>query len=480
MAGILYLCLSGVKPDIFPVLLLIMMTDGFMRRRTSQRYLRLQRLDDPVLVMLRRILYSDSPFVDRKNRLKMIHRFGMSFFLLNALMHPGVRLNCPINLFFLHAIDRVKRGFLSPPQQIQSALCMLSNPFFQTPPFQLSFSIEGFADRDDQLRLNLMKFLLLSIPSDFAGLPEFLALVRHLMLTDNPLWNNLLDVYICYSLDQQKMDEDEECLPAAMHELSAALESSIQSQVFDDFARLFQPDSVPNDCESFLEVIERFLSCMIENLSILPGIFVESDMIHFSMRDHKLSQEGIEFSEEIMRKLQWIHSLNIPEVLMELLHDSNFNDSNECLFYRGFELLLKLFKMIQESNGVIFTYIHACILVQTSAESDERRRIMACRNLFTVVFDVNDESPESKRYDTCICGVYSFLKLEDRDNLEQFLVECLLEPNFFQIVEALLKCFDEYDLEENAVDFMNNPGFFRIVEIFRKFIHERKSTWFRV
>jgi hypothetical protein len=300
------------------------------------------------------------------------------------------------------------------------------------------------------------------------------------MLTDNPLWNNLLDVYICYSLDQQKMDEDEGCLPAAMCELSAALESSRQSQVFDDFARLFQPDSVPNDRDSFLEVIKRFLSCMIENLSILPGIFVESDMIHFSRKDYQLSQEGIALSREIMRKLQWVHSLIIPEDLMELLHDSNFNDSDECLFYRGFELLLELFKMIQESNGVIFTYIHAYILIQTSAESDERRRIMACRDLFTVVTsDVNDESLDSKRYDTCICGVYSFLKHENRDLIEEFLLKCLLEPNFLQIVEGLLQCFDDSDLEDFAIDFMNNPELVRIVEIFREFIHERQSTWFR-
>lgn len=468
----LWLASSGMPFNIFSIFLLIMMTDGFMRRRTSQWHLRPQRLDDPVLVILQRMLYSEFPFVDQKNRQKMLSRFGMSFFLLSALMHPG-------GSFFLHAINRVKRGFLSPPQQIQSALSMLSNPFFQSPPFQLTFSIKGFEDWDGQVRLKVMMYLLGSLPQDFI-LWEFLVIVRHLMLTKNPLWKSLVNVYICNSLDHNKWVSDEDCCPSALLELSTVLAEYSKSEVYHDFARLFQPEeSVPNDRDSFIAVIEFFLECMINNLSNFPGIFVESVMIHFSWRDHQLSQEGIALSREIMQKLRWVHSLIIPEGLMELLHDINFSDSDMSMVYRGFEFLLRFLQMIQESNSIIYTYIHAYILLQTSEEPENIAQFKAIRDLFKfVTFNVNNESPDSKVYTRYSSGVYSFLKQEeeDVDMPEEFLINCLLEPNFLITLEELLQCQNDSELESFAKVFMNNPDF---VELFERYINENPCTWSR-
>jgi hypothetical protein len=400
---------------------------------------------------------------------------------MNALMRPGVRLNCPVNRFFFQAFDRVKRGFLSPPQQIQRAITVLSNPFFQTPPFTLSFSIEEFSDWNDQLMFNLMKFLLLSIPADFAGLPEFLALVRQLMLTDNHFWESLYVVFIYHYFDQSNDDEDEERCLDALQKLLTDIESSPDSEDLQEFARLFQPAEhgqvlVPNDRDSFLQVIERFVTTMIDSLPSLPGICFENNVIDFSQR-HELSAEGIVLSARTMEKLRLVHSLKISEDLINILSDMNFKDSPECLVYRGFELLLSLLKLIQESNGVIYTYIHACILIQTSTEPYKIRELCALRNLFTTVtFQLNDESSESTRYDNKQCRLHRYLLRKDRDEFEEFLLECLFQPDFLQNLEELLQCSDESDLEDFAAIFMNNP---ELVRLLRKYIQENPKTWCR-
>ena len=160
----LWLASSSVPLDIFPLLFLAMMMNRFLGRSNYwSQYLQPQRQDDRVLVMLQGMLYSDSPFVEPVFRLILMPRFGITIFLMNALMRPGVRLNCPVNQFFFQAFDRVKRCFLSPPDQIGRAITMLSSPFFQTPPFHLSFSIDGFSDWCAPFRFIIMDFLLLSI-----------------------------------------------------------------------------------------------------------------------------------------------------------------------------------------------------------------------------------------------------------------------------------------------------------------------------
>ena len=477
------LALSGVQTDILPYLILAMMMNRFLgRSKYWGGYLQPQRPDDQVLVMLRMMLYSECPFVDPEFRLKFTSRFGMTIFLMNALMRPGVLMHYSVNQLFFQAIDRVKRGcFLSPPQQIVSALTILSNPFFQTPPFKLSFSIEGFPELDDELRLNLMKFLLLSIPADFAGLPEFLALVRHLMLTDNPFWESLEFVFIYHSLDKSNYYDDVRQCPQYFQNLLNTIESSPDSEYLQEFARLFDhvkhgKELLRNDCKSFLQVFEQFVTCMFQSLSKLPGICFEKDIhkIHVSQR-HELSEEGIVLSQRIMDKLRLVHSLNIHGFLIELLSVMNFEDSSECLVYRAFELLLNLLKLIQESNGVIYTYIHACILIQTSTEPHKKRELCALRDLFTIVtFSLNDERPETTRYDRKSLLYCSYLLKKEQSDLEKFLIECLLEPDFLKTLNDLLQCSDESDLEDFAQSFMKNLG---LVRLFRRYIQENPKTW---
>ena len=480
----LWLASSGVPEGILAQLFLAIMMNRFLgRSRYWGRYLQPRRQGDPVFEMLMKMVYSEFPFVNPEFRLRLMSRFGLTIFLVKSLMRPGVKLNCLVNLSFFQAIDRVKRGFLSPPQQIVSALTILSKPFFQIPLFELSFSIEGFSDWDDQLRLNLMKFLLLSIPSDFAGLPDFLALVRHLMLTDNPFWESLMLVFIYDSLDKYITfdDGDERYFPKAFQDLLTNIKSSPDSEGLKNFERLFQPEEhgqvlVPNDRDSFLKVVERFITDMFNILPSLPGVRFENNVIKFWQR-HKLSEEGIVLSARIMDKLRIVHPLNISGILMELLSDMNFEDSSECLVYRGFELLLNLLKLIQESNGVIYAYIHACILIQTLTDPHKIRELCALRDLFTsVTFMVNDENSESTRYD-CYANVYChYLLKKDQYDLEKFLIECLLEPDFFKTLEELLLCNDKFDLEVFAKSFMKNSV---LVRLFKKYIQEKSITWCR-
>ena len=484
----LWLASSGVKSDIFPFLFLDMMINRFLRRSNYwSRYLQPQRQDDQVLVMLRGMLYSDSPFVEPVFRLRLMSRFGITIFLMNALMRPGVKLNCPVNRFFFQAFDRVKRCFLSPPDQIRRAITMLSNPFFQTPPFHLSFSIDGFSDWNAQFRFNIMDFLLLSIPADFAGLSEFLALVRDLIIAENPFWKSLRDVFIYHSLDQSKDDDDENdderYCPDALQKLLTDIESSRDSKDLQEFARLFQHAEhvqvlVPNDLDPFLQVIERFLTYMIEILPFLPGIRFEDDVINFLPRT-QLSAEGIVLSAMIRDKLKWVHSLKISQDLIKIIHNKNLEDSDydkdERLVYRGFDLLLNLLKLIQESNGVIYTYIHACILIQTSTEPHKKRDLCALRDLFTIVtFSLNDERPETTRYDRKSLLYCSYLLKKEQSDLEKFLIECLLEPDFLKTLNDLLQCSDESDLEDFAQSFMKNLG---LVRLFRRYIQENPKTW---
>ena len=479
----LWLASSGVRSDILPYLILAVMMNRFLRRSLYwSRYLQPQRQDDRVLVMLQRMLYSESPFVDPEFRLRLMTRFGMAIFLMNGLMRPGVRVGFPVNRYLPHAFDRMKRrGFLSPPQQIQRAIAVFSNPSFQTWPFEISFSIEGFLDWDDQFRLSIVKMLLLSIPADFAKLPEFLALVRHLIVAENPFWNALVDVYnsdYLHRSDDLELQELLQC-PDDLQKLLTMIKSSPDSEDLQNFVRLFQPAEhgqvlVPNDRDSFLQVIEQFMSCMIKTLPSLPGMHRDKDMIYLRS-NQKLSPEGIQVSHRIMERLRRVHSLEISENLTELLFAINLEDSPKCLVYRAFELLLNLLKLIQESNGVIYTYMHACILIQTSTKPTEE--LCALRDLFTTVtFCLDGESSESIRYDyQTFCGRRFFLREydDDRYKSEKFLLECLLQPDFLQTLKGLLQCSNKSNLDDFAAIFMKN---LELVTLFRRYIQEELRT----
>jgi len=474
-----WLASSSVPEGILAQLFLAMMMNRFLgRSKYWGRYLQPRRQGDPVFEMLMKMVYSEFPFVNSEFRLRLMSWFGLTIFLVNSLMLPGVRLNCPVNLSFFQTIDRVKRGFLSPPHQIERALAMLSYPFFQTPPFHLRFSIEGFFDWDDQLKLNLMKYLLLSIPAHFNGLPEFLVLVRQLILTENPFWERLVDVFIFYYLDNLDQDKDEETCPSALQYLLTDIESSSGSQDLHEFARLFKPAGngqvlVPDDRDSFLQVIEQFVTCMIQNLPSLPGIRFEDNMIVFSPRT-QLSPEGLALSARIRQILRKVHSLKISENLINLLSNKNFKDSDECLAYRGFEILLKMLQLIQKSNGSIYTLIHAHILGQTSARPDERRELCAMQDLFNLVhvFVIDNGDDDFEKYINITFSMHSYLYAGD--DIIPFLMAFLLSPNFLQTLEDLLLCGDDSDLENFAQNFMENSEF---VELFVRYIHEKKKTW---
>jgi hypothetical protein len=474
----LLLALSGVPRDILPLLFLTMMMNRFLKRQ-KLRWI-VQQPDDPVLIMLRRILYSDHPFVDHHFRMMLIQRFGMSFFLLDALMCPGMRIGAnssSVHVFFLQGIDRVKRRISSQPQQIERVFTMLSNPFFQTPPFHLSFSIKRFSDWDQQLRFNLMKFLLLSVRENFDGLPEFLVLVRQLMITENPFWIGLVDVFISNYFDNRDQFDDlpENC-PLALQKLLTDIESSSGSNDLLKFEGLFQPTgSVPNDRNSFLQVFEQFVTCMIQILPSLPGIRFENDVIIFSPIT-KLSLEGLALSARIRQILGKIHSLSISEKLINLLTNKNYEDSTECLAYRGFEILLTMLKLIQNSNGAIYTFIHHHILIETSAQPDERRKLCAIQDLFNIVrnFVIDNGEDDFEKYMNLTFSMHSYL--HSGDDIIPFLMDFLLSKNFLQTLEVLLLCSDYSELEVFAKNFMNNSEF---VVLFRRYIQENPKTWCR-
>lgn len=478
----LRLASSGVNPGIFPKLIFGVMMNSFLRGSPYfRRYLQPHRQDDLVLEMLMRMIYSDSHFVDPEFCLLLMSQFGLTVFLMNALMRPDGIVDPPVNRFVFYGIDRVKRWFPAPPLQIDRAIAMLSNPFFQTPPFHLNFSMEGFLNWDKPFMFYLMQDILRSIPSDFAGLPEFLVIVRQLMLTENCFWKNLVDLFISfYRFDGINCDEE-----VAFQNLLEQIKSSCGSPDFLEFARLFQPAKpgqvlVPNDFDSFRQVIERFVTFMFQNLQSLPGIQFENDVLNFSPRT-QLSLEGHALSAKIWQILRMIHSLKIPEELINRLRDKNFEDSEQCIayrvVYRGFEILLSMLKLIQESNGVIYTYIHAFILIQTSTEPHKIPGLCALRDLFTTVtFLVDDENSDSSKYDDKACMLYCYLLRENRDDFEIFLLKCLLQPDFLQTLEVLLLCLDDFDLEDFADDFMNNSEF---VELFRRYIQENPKTWCR-
>lgn len=477
----LWLASSGVNPGIFPYLLFAVMMNRFFRRRLYFRgYLPPQRQGDLVLEMLMRMIYSDSHFVDPEFRLRLVSKFGLTIFLMNALILPGVMKNQVKGLFF-YGLDRVKRRISSQPQQIERAIAMLSNPFFQTPLFHLSFSIEGFSDWDKQLRFNLMKFLLLSIPADFDGLPDFLVLVRQLMITENPFWIGLVGVFIWNYFDNRdKFDDLPENCPLALQKLLTDIESSSGSKVLEEFEGLFQPTKpIPNDRDSFLQVIEEFVTCMTQILPSLPGIRFENDVITFSPRLRPITQLSPEgrhtLSAKIRQILRKIHSLSISEKLINLLSIKNYEDSTECLAYRGFEILLTMLKLIQNSNGAIYTFVHYHILIKTSARQDERRKLCAIRDLFNLVRNLLDTRDDDfEKYMTLAFSMHSYL--HSGDDIIPFLMDFLLSPNFLQTLEVLLPCSDYSELEVFAKNFMVNSEF---VVLFRRHIQEKPKTWCR-
>lgn len=484
----LWLASSGVHSGIFPNLILAVMMNRFLRRSPYfRRYLQPQRQDDLVLEMLMRMIYSDSHFVDPEFRLLLMSQFGLTIFLMNALMRPDGIVNPPVNRFVFYGIDRVKRWFPSPPAQIERAIAMLSNPFFKTPPFQLSFSMEGFVNWDSSFKLYLMMDLLRSIPSDFDGLPEFLVLVRQLILTKNRFWKDCVILFI--SLDRfDGINCDEE---TAFQNILEQIKSSYGSPDLLEFARLFQPAEpgqvlVPNDFDSFRQVIERFVTCMFQNLPSLPGIRFENEVLNFSPRT-QLSPEGHALSARIWHILRMIHSLRISDQLIDRLKDKNFEDSGQCasyrVVYRGFELLLKMLQLIQKSNGAIYTLLHEFILIQTSARPDERLELCAMLKLSNLVYDaIYDSNGEGdfEEYNLIRWSIHSYLHSgdedsHDNDKIISFLMEYLTHNDFLRTLECFMMCHDEDDLEEFAQTFMTNS---ELVKLFDRHIQKKPKTWF--
>jgi hypothetical protein len=484
----LWLASSGVQPGIFSNLIFAVMMNRFLRGSPYfRRYLQPQRQDDPVLEMLMRMIYSDSHFVDHEFRLRLISQFGLTIFLMNALMRPDGMVVRPINRFVFYGIDRVKRWFPAPPAQIERAIAMLSNPFFQTPPFHLSFSMEGFVEWDSTFKLYLMMDLLRSIPSDFAGLPESLVIVRQLILTENRFWMGLVDVFISlHSSDGINCDEE-----PFFQLLLEQIKSSCGSPDFLEFARLFQTAEpgqviVPNDFVSFRQVIERFVTRMFQNLPSLPGIRFKNEVLNFSPRT-QLSTEGHALSARIWQILRMIHSLTISEQLIDRLRDKNFEDSEQWasyrVVYRGFELLLKMLQLIQNSNGAVYTMLHEIILIQTSARPDERLELCAMLKLSNLVYDAIYDSNgqgDFEIYNLIRWSIHSYLHSgnedsDDNEKIMSFLMEYLTHNDFLRTLECLLMCHDDDDLEEFAHTFTDNS---ELVKLFDRYIQKKPKSWF--
>jgi hypothetical protein len=454
-----------------------------------RRYLQPQRQDDPVLEMLMRMIYSDSHFVDLEFRLRLMSQFGLTIFLVDALMRPDGMLNFPVNRFVFYGIDRVKRWFPAPPLQIEGAIAMLSNPFFQTPPFQLSFSMEGFVEWDSTFKYFLMMGLLRSIPSDFDGLPEFLVLVRQLMLTENHYWKKLVELFISFhNFDGINCDEE-----PSFQLFLEQVKTSSDSPDFQEFARLFQPAEphfqiVSQEVMvfSFRQVIEQFVTCMFQNLPLLPGIRFENEVLNFSPRT-QLSPEGHALSARIWQILRMIHSFSISDQLISLLRDRNFKDSKQDdkqrVIYRGFELLLKMLRLIQKSNGAVFNLLHKIILIETSARPDEKLELCAMLNLSNLVYDAIIDSKgegDFEDYNLIRWSIHSYLLQSDDESSSSdnkkiitFLMESLTNNDFLKSLECLLTCHDGVDLEKFSQTFMYNS----LVELFKRHIQRGPRTW---
>ena len=482
------LALSGVPSDILPKLILAMMVNSFLMNKPNfSKFLQPQRQGDLVLEMLMRMLYSDFPFIGTKLRLRLMSQFGLTIFLVHALMRPGF-MEHKVTHFVFYGINRVKRSIPSPPAQIKSAITLLSNPIFKSPPFHLSFSIDGFSNWDDQLRFNLMIYFLRSIPSDFDELPENLALLRELIVADNPFWKNLVDIFLGHYFDNRFGIST--CCQAALNNMKDAIELAHDSEDLKKFARLFQHGndqevSFLNDLglDSYLQVIERFITCMLESLPTLPAIRFENRLVYFSPIT-QLSSEGRRLSERIRQILKEIHSLKNfchCDNLINFLNDKNFEDNDQCLayrvVYRGFEILLRMILLLQESNGAIYTLIHAHIMIQTSTQPDERRQLCAMLSLSNIARTFLIESDEDDDFEVFSCVTYrnrSYLHSADEDEIIPFLMDFLLDQNSLQFLKNLLLCGNDHDLEEFAKNFMNNQKLF---ELFLRNIQGNPKTW---
>lgn len=272
------------------------------------------------------------------------------------------------------------------------------------------------------------------------------------------------------------------------------IESSSDSKDLREFARLFQHAGqeqvlVPTDLDSFLEVIERFISCMFQSLPTLPAIrFEENSLVCFSPIT-QLSSEGRKLSERIRQILKHIHSLKEfcqefcrCEDLISSLNEKNLEDNDQWrpyrVVYRGFEILLRMIQMIQESNGAIYTLINEHIMIQTSTRPEERRQLYAMMDLSNIIrtFLIENDEGDFDFFACVTCRNRSYLHLADEGKIIPFLLECLLYPDFLQTLENLLLCGDDHDLEEFAKSFMNNP---KLVGLFREYIQENKKTWCR-
>ena len=473
----LWLALSGIPPDVIPSLLLMMKANR-------------QQTDDPVLEMLQRMLYSQFGFITCPSRLKMLVRCQISTYLMHALLQPGLKVGVThrqTKRLVGCMIQQVKKKFSSPSHYIVRTMQILSKPSFQLPVFHLNFSIEYISDWCDQTKLILLTNILLAIPDDFVGLPDLLVLVRHLIITDNPLWKTLVDLFICNEFDSARNSEAEYDIrsPDVLKKLEDDCTIMFGSPEYIDFVQLFQ--YVEHGLERVpIEVIERFLKLMIDSLSIFPDMRFDSStsMVHF-LFNMELSPDGIDLSLRIYQRIKCLHSLSIPSSFMKLLDDMNNENSPQCLVYRGLEVLFHMILLLQQSNSLIYTYIHAYILIETS-EIWKRRQICAWRDLFTIVraLIINLESVEFETYGVFTMGIHRFLRsgksnnpnYQNEDAVIPFFIDVISTPEFLSLLQTATTCLTRETLEKFAEDLMMNQI---IVGIFQKYIQENPKTWIR-
>jgi hypothetical protein len=468
----LWLASSGIPPDVISCFILMMKA----KRHQS---------DDPILVTLRRMLYSQFGFITAPSRLSMLAKGGIALFLMRALLKPALKVGMIHQHLYRpygYMIHRVIRKYTSPSHHITQTMQILSNPHFQMPIFHLNFGIEDISEWGNEFRIVFLTNILYTIPDDFVGLPILLLHVCHLMITNNPLWNNLVDLFINNDLlfpDVLKKFEDD----CKTWSLSG-------SHVYRDFERIFQHiepelELVPNDCLCLLKIVEKLLDCMVNNLPIFPSMnFDQSTYMMRFLVNFELSPDGIKNLSRIYGMMKPLHSLSISETFMSLLEDINHVDSPKCLIYRGLKVLFRMILLLKQSNSVLYTYIHAYILVETSESG--KKQICAWRNLFTIVnaHIIEPEQDEYKNYSDFTVNINCFLLnrnyydhiLEYNDEVISFFIDIISTPEFLSFPQKAAACVTRKMIKKFAKKLMRNE---RIVGIFRKYIQENPKTWAR-
>jgi len=494
------LALSVIPPDIIPCLLMMMMIDGILVKMTN-RSSPLIISNEPLLVGLRKVLESPIGLIAHPFLLQMLARNGMTLHLSTALLRFGfsVGMDQRQNKRMIACIiRRVAQSFLSSYLQIDRALQILTKPQFLVPPYQhLQLCIENISDLSDwdiQFKLRLFFNMLITIPDNSEHLPGLIALIHHLIITENPLWKLLKEVFI-FDVDNMKFKHDPifeylnlEYLSQKYHqELQDACDSMSHTIFYRDFQQLLLhvPESsaveqVPNEHESFFGVIERFMETMIENLSCFHQITFEpsTSMIFFSF-NLELSADAINLSSKISAMIKTANTMSISSTFLELLDNMNYEDSSECIVYRALEILVQMILLIQQSNSAIYTYIYAYILWKTS-EIGEKKKVLAIHNLYTNL----NESDDFLKFDEVLCKIQKFfndsLELDDSDQLAifSFLFSILSNPEFCSLIAKATMRSTKKKLKKFAKNLMKNEKL--LIEVFKIYANDSPKRWIKV